>query len=109
MIEIEINNALMMLCGGNVSPLVAAQGTMPPYICYTKISESYDDVMCGQSSVTYCFQIDVYAKTLSEAEQTKIQAYNCIKRLKPFDVTSRQDYEHETRLYRATLEFYLIK
>lgn len=107
MIEAKINNTLKNLCDGRVSPLVAPQGTSPPYICYTKISEVYGDVMCGQSSVEYCFQIDVYAKTLIEAETIKQHAYKCLNPLKPFNITSRQGYETETELYRSTLEFYI--
>lgn len=107
MIEAKINNILKNLCGGRVSPLVAPQGTSPPYLCYTKISEVYDDVMCGQSSVEYCFQIDVYAKTLTEAETIKQHAYKCLKPLKPFNIVNRQDYESEAELYRATLEFFI--
>ena len=107
MIEAKINNILKNLCDGRVSPLVAPQGTSPPYVCYTKISEVYDDVMCGQSSVEYCFQIDVYAKTLLEAETIKQRAYKCLNLLKPFNITSHQDYESETELYRSTLEFFI--
>lgn len=107
MIEAKINNTLKTLCDGRASPLVAPQGTSPPYICYTKISEVYDDVMCGQSSVEYCFQVDIYAKTLLEAETIKQQAYEKLKPLKPFNINSRQDYESETELYRSTLEFYI--
>ncbi|OCG59928.1 tail completion protein gp17 [Gilliamella sp. Nev3-1] len=107
MIEAKINNTLKTLCDGRVSPLVAPQGTSPPYICYTKISEVYDDVMCGQSSVEYCFQVDIYAKTLLEAETIKQQAYEKLKQLKPFNITSRQNYESETELYRSTLEFFI--
>lgn len=107
MIEAKINNTLKDLCGGRVSPLVAQQGTSPPYICYTKVSEVYDDVMGGQSSVEYCFQVDIYAKTLLESETIKQQSYEKLKLLKPFNITSRQDYETETELYRSTLEFYI--
>lgn len=107
MIEAKINNTLKSLCDGHVSPLVAPQGTSPPYMCYTKVSEVYDDVMSGQSSVEYCFQVDIYAKTLLEAETIKQQAYEKLKPLKPFNITSRQDYETETELYRSTLEFYI--
>jgi hypothetical protein len=107
MIEITINNILKSLCDGRVSPLVAQQGTSPPYLCYTKVSEVYDDVMSGQSFVEYCFQIDIYAKTLLEAESIKKQAYESLKPLKPFNITSRQDYEPETELYRSTLEFFI--
>lgn len=107
MIEAKINEALKTLCDGRVSPLVAPMGTSPPYLCYTKVSEVYEDVMSGQSSVEYCFQIDVYAKTLLEAETIKQQAYKCLKPLKPFNITSHQDYESETELYRASLEFFI--
>lgn len=107
MIEAKINNTLKTLCNGQVSPLVAPQGTSPPYICYTKVSEVYDDVMSGQSFVEYCFQVDIYAKTLLEAETIKQQSYEKLKLLKPFNITSRQDYETETELYRSTLEFYI--
>ncbi|WP_085248034.1 tail completion protein gp17 [Gilliamella mensalis] len=107
MIEAKINNTLKGLCGGRVSPLIAPQGTSPPYLCYTKVSEVYDDVMSDQSSVEYCFQIDIYAKTLLEAETIKQQSYEKLKPLKPFNITSRQDYETETELYRSTLEFYI--
>lgn len=107
MIEAKINEALKALCDGRVSPLIAPQGTSPPYVCYTKVSAVYDDVMCGQSSVEYCFQIDIYAKTLLEAENIKQQAYEKLKPLKPFNIVNRQSYESEAELYRATLEFYI--
>lgn len=108
MIEAKINNTLKSLCDGHVSPLVAPQGTSPPYLCYTKISEVYGDVMSGQSYVEYCFQIDVYAKTLLEAETVSKQAYNALKPLKPFNVSNHHDYESDTELYRVTLEFFLL-
>ena len=108
MIEEQITNALKMLCDGRISPLVANQGTQTPYICYTKVSEVYGDVMCGQSYVEYCFQIDVYAKTLFEAETVIKQVYSRIKPLKPFNVSNHHDYESDTGLYRATLEFFLL-
>lgn len=108
MIEEQITNALKMLCDGRISPLVANQGTQTPYICYTKVSEVYGDVMCGQSYVEYCFQIDVYAKTLFEAETVIKQVYSRIKPLKPFNVSNHHDYESDTELYRATLEFFLL-
>ena len=108
MIEIQINDALKTLCDGRISPLVAEQGTQTPYICYTKISETYADVMCGQSYVTYCFQVDVYAKTLLDAETISKHAYEKLKPLKPFNVSNHHDYESDTELYRATLEFFLL-
>lgn len=108
MIEEQITNALKMLCDGRISPLVANQGTQTPYICYTKVSEVYGDVMCGQSYVEYCFQIDVYAKTLFEAETVIKQVYSRIKPLKPFNVSNHHDCESDTGLYRATLEFFLL-
>lgn len=108
MIEIQINDALKTLCDGRISPLVATQGTQAPYICYTKISEVYGDVMSGQSYVEYCFQIDVYAKTLFEAETVSKQAYLCLQPLKPFNVSNHHDYESDTGLYRVTLEFFLL-
>lgn len=108
MIEAKINNTLKSLCDGHVSPLVAPQGTSPPYLCYTKISEVYGDVMCGQSYVTYCFQVDVYAKKLLEAETVSKQAFNALKPLKPFNVSNHHDYESDTELYRVTLEFFLL-
>ena len=108
MIEAKINDALKALCHGRVSPLVAPQKTKTPYICYTKISEVYGDVMSGQSYVEYCFQIDVYAKTLFDAETVSKQAYNKLKPLKPFNVNIHHDYESDTELYRTTLEFFLL-
>ncbi|WP_334327549.1 tail completion protein gp17 [Gilliamella apicola] len=108
MIEVKITNALKTLCDGRISPLVAEQGTQTPYICYTKVSEVYGDVMCGQSYVTYCFQIDVYSKTLFEAETILKQAYLCLQPLKPFNVRGRHGYESDTGLYRAKLEFFLL-
>ena len=108
MIEVKINNALKALCHGRVSPLVTPQKTKTPYICYTKISEVYGDVMSGQSYVEYCFQIDVYAKTLFDAETISKQAYNKLKPLKPFNINIHHDYESDTELYRTTLEFFLL-
>jgi len=108
MIEAKINDALKTLCDGHVSPLVAEQGTQTPYICYTKVSEVYGDVMSGQSYVEYCFQIDVYAKTLFDAETISKRAYEKLKPLKPFNVSNHHDYESDTGLYRATLEFFLL-
>ena len=108
MIEAKINNTLKSLCDGRVSPLVAPQGASPPYLCYTKVSEVYGDVMSGQSYVEYCFQIDVYAKTLFEAETVIKEVYAKLKPLKPFNVNIHHDYESDTGLYRVTLEFFLL-
>lgn len=108
MIEVQITNALKTLCDGRISPLVAEQGTQTPYICYTKVSEVYGDVMSGQSYVEYCFQVDVYAKTLFDAETISKRAYEKLKPLKPFNVSNHHDYEPDTELYRATLEFFLL-
>lgn len=108
MIEAKINDALKVLCNGRVSPLVAKQGTQSPYICYTKISEVYSDVMCGQSYVEYCFQIDVYAKTLFEAETVIKEVYAKLKPLKPFNVNIHHGHESDTGLYRSTIEFFLL-
>lgn len=108
MIEAKINNTLKDLCGGRVSPLIAPQKTKTPYICYTKISEVYGDVMSGQSYVEYCFQIDVYAKTLFEAETVIKEVYAKLKPFKPFNVNIHHDYESDTGLYRVTLEFFLL-
>ena len=108
MIEAKINDALKVLCNGRVSPLVAKQGTQSPYICYTKISEVYGDVMSGQSYVEYCFQIDVYAKTLFEAETVIKEVYAKLKPLKPFNVNIHHDHESDTGLYRSTIEFFLL-
>ena len=108
MIEIQINDALKRLCDGRISPLIAPQKTKTPYICYTKVSEVYADVMSGQSYVEYCFQIDVYAKTLFEAETVIKEVYSKLKPLKPFNVNIHHDYESDTELYRSTLEFSLL-
>lgn len=107
MIEDIINNALKDLCDGRVTPLVASQDTQTPYICYTKVSETFNDVMSGQSSVKYCLKIDVYAKTLLESETIKNQAFQRIKPLRAFNIVGSQAYERETELYRSTLEFYI--
>lgn len=106
MIEDKLFELLRDLVNEKAYPLIAPQGTSPPYICFTKVSGSHDDVLCGQSAKRYSFQIDCYANNgLVASETLKNLAYERIKVLKPFNVDDSQEYEADTKLYRSTLEF----
>lgn len=105
MIEDKIYELIRDLVEGKAYPFIAPQGTSPPYICFTKISGSFDDVLCGQSAKQYSFQIDCYSDNgLAVAEKLKDLVYERMKIFKPFNIDEDQHYESDTKLYRSTLE-----
>lgn len=107
MIEIDIELALISLCDGRISPLIAKPGTETPYICYRKKSESSIDIFNGPVGSTYCFQIDVFADDIKQAEAIKNQACENLKSLRPYNIIGTQRYEKDKALFCATLEFSL--
>lgn len=107
MIETEIELALISLCDGRISPLIAKPGTETPYICYRKKSELSLDVFDGPIGTSYCFQVNVFADDMKQAEQIKNQAYENLKSLRPYNVKGIQRYDKDKALFCATLEFSL--
>lgn len=107
MIETDIELALISLCDGRISPLIAKPGTETPYICYRKKSESSIDVFDGPIATAYCFQVNVFADDMKQAEAIKNQAYENLKSLHPYNIKGMQRYDKDKALFCATLEFSL--
>lgn len=107
MIETEIELALISLCDGRISPIMAKPGTETPYICYRKKSESSIEVLSGPIGTSYCFQVNIYAEDIKQAEAIKNQAYENLKPLRPFNIKGLQRFDKDKNLFCATLEFSL--
>ena len=93
--------------GDNVYPLVAPQGTKPPYITFQRISSIDTGTMDGTESLDMGrFQIKVFAKTYKEsvliAESVKtVMSGNGNKAM------HMEDYEPDTKLHVQILDYIL--
>ncbi len=59
----------------------------------------------GQAESSVSVQIDVYARTITEARQIRQAAREAVLVLAPESVSEMQDYIPENRCHRATMEF----
>lgn len=109
MIETQLNELLHPLVDGRVYPTVAPQGTSPPYLVYTVVSERDADVWCGQAETTYAVQIDSYAVTIKEAKQNLLAAQEQLSPLYPGELFRTGGHEPDTNLFRRTLELNIIQ
>lgn len=105
MTEAQIYSLLGSLCNGNVFPYVAPLNTPTPWIVFSLPTATGDDVFDGQSGYTATsLQIDVYSKSIDEANQIMGQVELEIKPLMPVSLLKTKGYEPDTGLKRATLE-----
>ncbi len=73
--------------------------------CVFSTYSLYTDVLSGQSVKMTRIQLDAYAPTLEHAETICNDAFNAVKTHQPFEVERENSFEHDTELYRATVEF----
>ncbi|WAT01520.1 tail completion protein gp17 [Rouxiella chamberiensis] len=105
MTESQIYPLLATLCKGNVFPYVAPQKTLAPWIVFSLPTETGDDVLNGQSGYTSTsLQVDVYAKTIDEANEIHRQVALAINPLMPVSLMKTKSYESDTGLNRVTVE-----
>ncbi len=104
MTEADVYVLLAPLADGEVYPFIAPQGTPVPYVVFILPSTNYEDVLSGQSASATSLQVDVYANGIGEARSIRQQAINQMLSLSPIALLELQDYEPDTKLYRATLE-----
>lgn len=91
-----------------ISPSVAPQGTVAPFMVYS-LFENDSDTLCGQTGGTaISVQLDSYALNAAEAKAAAKQAFGLLESLGPSDVQRTPGYEDDTKLYRYQIEFNLI-
>ncbi len=104
MTEAEAYMLLAPLADGQVYPFIAPQGVPAPYVVFILPSTQYDDVLSGQSASATSLQVDIYASSIDEARALRQQVRNLVESVSPVNLLELQDYEPDTKLYRATLE-----
>lgn len=91
-----------------ISPNVAPQGTVPPFMVYS-LFETDTDTLCGQTGGTVIsVQLDSYAINAVTAKAAAKQAFALLEQFGPSDVQRTPGYEDDTKLYRYQVEFNLI-
>lgn len=114
MTEADLAPLLKPLVAGRAYPYVVKLNALgepaipPPWIVYSLINESPADVLCGQAETANNIQIDVYALSIDEARSLRESALTA---LKPFGLTQihkLQNYESDTKLFRAMFDAAII-
>ena len=104
MIQVEIYQAIEALAEGRVHALVAPQGTAIPYLVHSLPSRTSDDAIEGMGATRANVQLDAYAASQLEADELLEAAIDALDPLDPSGLMQLQDYETDTRLYRATAQ-----
>lgn len=115
MIEIDLYNQLKNdtsvsdLVGTRIYPKVAPQNVTTPYIVYHVVNDIDNQCLSGdiyQNDTR--FQVDIWGKKYSEVKQLKTAVKSSISKFKSsYDLSSMDDYEKDTELYRELLDFKL--
>ena len=115
MVEIDLYNQLKndagvsALAGTRIYPKQAPQNVATPYIIYHVISDI--DNQCIEGSVYQSdtrFQVDCWSKKYSEVVAMKDAVKNAIVGFKSSNsISSMDDYEPQTELYRELIDFKL--
>ena len=110
MAEADLYPHLAHLASGQVYPYVVPlldgrPSVALPWVVFSLISSVSADVMGGQAESSVSVQIDVYARTITEARQIRQAAREAVLVLAPESVSEMQDYIPENRCHRATMEF----
>lgn len=100
--------ALAGLASGGVWPLVAAQGTVAPYITFQNIANPTINTLDGATNIqNNRMQIDAFASTyagvatLARSIDTTLAALGAMY----IKINDQMLYEPETKLYRVLLEY----
>jgi hypothetical protein len=94
--------------GSNVFPQISPDGTVSPYITYSRISAQSNNVLSGTTSlINTRVQIDVYANTYALAQSIATQVDGLMASWVFQNVSNPQQdiYEAEVRLFRVLLDY----
>jgi hypothetical protein len=98
--------------GVKVYPLLAPQGTVPPYASYQRVSAIPEVSLDGESGIDLVrVQIDAWGATMSEAKVLAGEIRQAMKTssldgtLKSRPDTSFDDYEPELRQFRSSADY----
>lgn len=107
-LESVLQTALDPCASGGAHQDIAAQGAVAPYLVWTLITSNINNTLAGASNAQNArVQIDGYATTptLRRSLGDAIEAALAASSLSNVELTQANHFEHETKLYRITLDF----
>jgi hypothetical protein len=111
MIEKDIFDELKSLVGNRVYPLVAPQNVTLPFIIYTRISNTPQNVIEGGSTIDQVrIQVDTYASTYDGVKTTSLQVRDAMISSSAFKASMQMEqdfFETEVDYYRVSQDFYV--
>lgn len=109
-LEEQIYAVLAPLAAGGAWPLIAAQGTHPPYIVYSDVLSTIENTLLGSTNIQNSrMQIDGYhtsysaMKTLGLAIEDALAASAIVN----IQLSEQVFYEADPKLYRISLDYSL--
>jgi hypothetical protein len=113
-VRTEVRSALEGLAGDQVFPVVAPEGTLPPYVVFQIVGGDPQESLSGEKPAKKLrrVQVSVWAKASLEAEAIAIQAEDALRARPDLQVevlTEAIDDFDEVTKYRGTRQdFYLF-
>lgn len=107
-LESAIQSVLAPCAAGGAHQDVAAQGAVAPYIVWLLVTSDINNSLQGASNTQNArVQIDCYAvgPTLRRALVDAVEAAMAAASFSNVELTQQNLYEHETKLFRTTLDF----
>lgn len=103
------DTGISAIVGTRIYPKVAPQNVQTPYIVYHEIISDDNQCMGGVIYQTDTrFQVDCWSPKYSEVKALKTAVKTAIVGFKSSNsITTRDDYEPETNLYREMIDFIL--
>jgi hypothetical protein len=113
--ELVADTAVTTLVGQQIYPNLAPQGTVPPYVVYTVISNVPSNTFTGAASDRLNeirMQVDCYAKKYLDAQAIAEAVDNVISNLSRPDLcgqreNSRDLYDNEAQFHRVQIDFFI--
>lgn len=110
MIDERLVTVLSGVAGGRIYPLVAPQPATTPYVVYTRVSSTLENVLAGNGTPPIDntrFQVDCYSKTYSEAltVASAVQAAMLGWSERNVQISSSALYEDDVKLFRFMMDF----
>lgn len=96
------------LVDGRVYPMKMAQDSLKPALVYTVIEDSDRQFMSGSFfNSDIRIQLDCYAESYLDVQALKAQVKEALYSFDypPFELSSRDIYEDDTKLYRQLIDF----
>jgi hypothetical protein len=83
------------------------QNSLKPAVVYSVINDSDIETLGCVIGSDVRFQLDIYAESYAEVKLIKEEVKQALYsfKYKPFNLSSMDDYEDETKLYREMLDF----